>query len=119
MAAVLDAIQRTESTMAEGEIDDMSFLRPTWGHSPLSEPQSGRWHPAALSVVADVCALAMRNVNRFHLSRQRTGRLKDGVVGFGWEGARSVQGWLVTDKVHTGAINRDAQAMQRKCRRLI
>ena len=40
-------------------------------------------------------------------------------MGFGWEGARSVQGWLVTDKVLTDQINRDAEAMQRRCRRVV
>ena len=40
-------------------------------------------------------------------------------MGFGWEGARSVQGWLVTDKALTDAINTDAETMQRKCRRVI
>ena len=97
----------------------MHFLRPAGGHSPLSEPQSGRWHPAVLSIVDDVRTLATRNVGRFHLSRQRTGLFQDWVVGFGWEGARSVQGWLVTDKALTDQINRDAEAMQRKCRRVI
>ena len=41
------------------------------------------------------------------------------MVGFGWEGARSVQGWLVTDKALTDQINRDAEAMQRRCRRVV
>ena len=72
-----------------------------------------------LSIVEDVRALATRNVGRFHLPRQRTMRFLDLLVGFGWEGARSVQGWLVTDKVLTDGINRDAETMQRKYRRLI
>ena len=97
----------------------MHFLRPAGGHSPLSEPLSGRWHPAVLSIVDDVRALATRNVGRFHLSRQRTGLFQDWVMGFGWEGARSVQGWLVTDKSLTDQINRDSEAMQRRCRRVI
>ena len=72
-----------------------------------------------LSIVEDVRALATRNVGRFHLSRQRTGRFQDWVVGFEWEGARSVQERLVTGKVLTDDINRDAETMQRKCRWLI
>ena len=72
-----------------------------------------------LSIVEDVRALVTRNAGRFHLPRQQTGQFQDWVLGFGWEWARSVQGWLVTDKVHTDGINRDAETMQRKCRRLI
>ena len=72
-----------------------------------------------LSIVEHVRTLATRNVGRFHLSQQRTGLFQDWAVGFGWEGARSVQGWLVTDKALTDAINRDAETMQRKCRRVI
>ena len=40
-------------------------------------------------------------------------------MGFGWEGARSVQGWLFTDKARNVAINKDSEAMQRRCRRAI
>ena len=72
-----------------------------------------------LSIVENVRTLATRNVGRFHLSSHRTGLFQDWVVGFGWEGARSVQGWLVTDKVLTDQINRDAEAMQRRCRRVV
>ena len=72
-----------------------------------------------LSIVEDVRTLATRNVGRFHLSRQRTGLFQDWAVGFGWEGARSVQGWLVTDKTLTDQINRDSETMQRRCRRVI
>ena len=53
------------------------------------------------------------------MSQQRTGLFQDWAVGFGWEGASSVQGWLVTDKTLTDQINRDAEAMQRRCRRVI
>ena len=72
-----------------------------------------------LSIVDDVRKLATQNAGNFHLPRQRTGLFQDWVVGFGWEGARSVQGWLVTDKALTDKINTDAEAMQRKCRRVI
>ena len=92
---------------------------PARGHSTLSAPQSGRWHPAVSLVVEDVRALAHKNTNRFHLSQQRTGLLQDWAVGFGWEGARSVQGWMITDRKLVADINRDAGTMQRKCRRLV
>ena len=72
-----------------------------------------------LSIVEDVRALVTRNAGRFHLSRQQTGQFQDWALGFGWEWARSVQGWLVTDKVLTDSTNRDAETMHRKCRRLI
>ena len=41
------------------------------------------------------------------------------MAGFGWEGTLSVKGWLLTDAPLIAAIDRDAQAMQRRCRRLV
>ena len=53
------------------------------------------------------------------LARQRTLALQDWVAGFGWECTLSVKGWLLTDAPLISAIGRDAQAMQRRCRRFV
>ena len=50
---------------------------PAGGHSTLSEPESGRWHPAVLDVVEAVDELAYLNSILFHQSLSRlkgTGR---------------------------------------------
>ena len=45
---------------------------PAGGHSTLSEPESGRWHPAVLDVVEAVDELAYSNSVLFHQSLSRT-----------------------------------------------
>ena len=41
------------------------------------------------------------------------------MAGFGWEGTLSVKGWLLTDVSLIAVIDRDAHAMQQRCRRLV
>ena len=41
------------------------------------------------------------------------------MAGFGWEGTRSVKGWLPTDASLIQLIDRDAQTIQRRWRRLV
>ena len=53
---------------------------PAGGHSTLSEPESGRWHPAVLDVVEAVDELAYSNSVLFHQSLSRTNREADKVV---------------------------------------
>ena len=50
---------------------------PAGGHSTLSEPESGRWHPAVLDVVEAVDELAYSNSVLFHQSLSRTNREAD------------------------------------------
>ena len=45
---------------------------PAGGHSTLSDPESGRWHPAVLDVVEAVDELAYSNSVLFHQSLSRT-----------------------------------------------
>ena len=96
---------------------------PAGGHSTLSEPESGRWHPAVLDLVEAVDELAYRNSVLFHQSLPRTkgvGRPhQDWAVAFGYDGAKSVAGWLVTDEDKIATIESRATAMTRRCRRLV
>ena len=50
---------------------------PAGGHSTLSEPESGRWHPAVLDVVEAVDELAYSNSVLFHQSLSRTREMGD------------------------------------------
>ena len=74
---------------------------PAGGHSTLSDPESGRWHPAVLDVVEAVDELAYSNSVLFHQSLGRTkgtGRPhQDWAVAFGYDGTKSVAGWLITE----------------------
>ena len=96
---------------------------PAGGHSTLSEPESGRWHPAVLDVVEAVDELAYSNSILFHQSLSRTkgnGRPhQDWAVAFGYDGAKSVEGWLITDGELVATINTRAEAMRRRCRRVV
>ena len=96
---------------------------PAGGHSTLSEPESGRWHPAVLDLVEAVDELAYRNSVLFHQSLSRTkgvGRPhQDWAVAFGYDGAKSVAGWLVADEDKIATIESRATAMTRRCRRLV
>ena len=96
---------------------------PAGGHSTLSEPESGRWHPAVLDVVEAADELAYRNSVLFYQSLSRTkgtGRPhQDWAVAFGYDGAKSVSGWLVTDAALLVTIDTRAEAMRRRCRRVV
>ena len=96
---------------------------PAGGHSTLSEPEIGRWHPAVLDVVEVVDELAYLNSVLFHQSLSRTvgtGRPhQDWAVAFGHDGAKSVAGWLVTDDALIATIDARAEAMRRRCQRVV
>ena len=59
----------------------------------------------------------------FHQSLSRTkGTVRphqDWAVAFGYDGAKSVYGWLVTDAALPATIDARAEAMRRRCRRLV
>ena len=71
---------------------------PAGGHSSLSEPESGRWHPAVLDVVEAADELAYRSSVLFYQSLSRTkgtGRPhQDWAVAFGYVGVEPKQGQL-------------------------
>ena len=96
---------------------------PAGGHSTLSEPESGRWHPAVLEVVDVVDELAYRNSVMFHRALSRTAGVgrphQDWAVAFGYDGAKSVAGWLITDEGMLATIEARAEAMRRRCRRVV
>jgi len=78
----------------------------------MSEPESGRWHPVVLDVVEAVDEMSYRNSVLFHQSLSRTKGTRrpdqDWAVAFGYDGAKSVSGWLVQDAALTATI--DARA---------
>jgi hypothetical protein len=112
--AVMDAIGGNKTFLAAKKIADMHFLRPEARSSLLSEPKSGSWHPAVLSIRNAVLALAVVNTDRLHKSRQRTSQIQDWTVGVGWEGALAVKGCLLEDESVVANIEWDAYATRRR-----
>jgi len=72
-----------------------------------------------LSIRDAVFALAVTNTDRLHKSQQRTSQFQDWAVGFGWEGALTVKKWFLEDEALVADIDRDANAMQRRCQRAV